>query len=253
MTSANSDRPVAVLTGAAKGIGLASAHRLMASGFAIVLVDIHEDDLRNAVASLGGGDGIMAVANDVRSYAGTMEAAQDVMRRFGRIDVLVNSAGVSQPKPLLEISEEEWDFVIDVNLKGTFNWCKAVARHMVEARRGRIINISSVNAHTGGGPSAVSKFAYAASKSGVLGLTRGLARELAPHVAVNAVCPGLVETALTSRMISNQGGENISRAIPMGRIGNPDDIAVFVNMLATIEPNYMTGEIIDVDGGGAIN
>jgi 3-oxoacyl-[acyl-carrier protein] reductase len=140
-----------------------------------------------------------------------------------------------------------------VNLKGTFNWCKAVAPHMIEAASGRIVNISSVNAHNGGTPAAVSKFAYAASKAGILGLTRGLAKELAPDVSVNAVCPGLIETSLTSKMIGEQGKEMISRGIPLGRIGTPDDIAVIVHFIATVQPNYLTGEIIDVDGGAFIN
>ena len=124
---------------------------------------------------------------------------------------------------------------------------------MVDARYGRIINIASVNAHTGGGVDAVSKFSYAAAKAGVLGLTRGLAKELAPHVVVNAICPGLVETALTQKMIDRRGHDTISGPIPMKRIGTPNDVGVTVNMLATIEPLNMTGEVIDLDGGVNIN
>lgn len=249
-----SESPVAVITGGAKGIGLACAARLKDSGFRVAITDISEPDLKNAAAALGAAEGtVIALAGDVRSYEGAQSNAKLIMDAWGRIDVLVNSAGVSQPKGLLSISEEEWDFVIAVNLKGTFNWCKAVASHMVGAASGRIINISSVNAHTGGTASAVSKFAYAASKAGILGLTRGLAKELAPDVSVNAVCPGLIETALTLGMIGEQGKEMISRGIPLGRIGTPDDIAVIVQFIATVQPNYLTGEIIDVDGGAFIN
>ncbi len=254
MSSFGSENPVAVITGGAKGIGLACAARLLGSGFRVAITDISESDLKSATTSLAADAGmVLAVADDVRSYEGVQSNAKRIMDSWGRIDVLVNSAGVSQPKGLLSISEQEWDFVIAVNLKGTFNWCKAVASHMVGAAAGRIINISSVNAHTGGTPSAVSKFAYAASKAGILGLTRGLAKELAPDVSVNAVCPGLIETALTANMIGQQGKEMIARGIPLGRIGTPDDIAVIVQFIATVQPNYLTGEIIDVDGGAFIN
>ena len=254
MNSFGSENPVAVITGGAKGIGLACAARLLGSGFRVAITDISESDLKSATTSLAADAGmVLAVADDVRSYEGVQSNAKRIMDSWGRIDVLVNSAGVSQPKGLLSISEQEWDFGIAVTLKGPFNWCQAVASHMVGAAAGRIINISSVNAHTGGTPSAVSKFAYAASKAGILGLTRGLAKELAPDVSVNAVCPGLIETALTANMIGQQGKEMIARGIPLGRIGTPDDIAVIVQFIATVQPNYLTGEIIDVDGGAFIN
>ncbi|WP_027531751.1 SDR family NAD(P)-dependent oxidoreductase [Bradyrhizobium sp. WSM3983] len=249
-----SEKPVAVVTGGAKGIGFACTARLMASGFRVAITDISEPDLKSATASLRAEQGdLIALTDDVRSFDGVQSNAKRIFDAWGRFDVLVNSAGVSQPKGLLNITEQEWDLVIAVNLKGTFNWCKAVAPHMVGAEAGRIINISSVNAHTGGTPSAVSKFAYAASKAGILGLTRGLAKELAPDVSVNAVCPGLIETALTLKMIGEQGKEMIARGIPLGRIGTPDDIAVIVQFIATVQPNYLTGEIIDVDGGAFIN
>ena len=254
MTATPIPQPVAVITGGTKGIGLASARCLKSAGFRVAIVDTVQHDLDSACETLGGSSSaVLPLLIDVRQFASAHVGASEIVERWGRIDVLVNSAGVSQPKSLLTITEAEWDLVIDVNLKGTFNWCKAVAPIMVAAERGRIINISSVNANTGGSPSAVSKFAYAASKAGVLGLTRGIAKELAPHVAVNAICPGLIETALTAKMIESQGSDAISRAIPLGRIGTPDDIAVIVQFLATVEPNYLTGEVIDVDGGAFVN
>ena len=156
MNSLGSESPVAVITGGAKGIGLACAARLLNSGFRVAITDISEPDLKSATATLTADAGrVLAIADDVRSYEGVQSNARKIVERWGRIDVLVNSAGVSQPKGLLSISEQEWDFVIAVNLKGTFNWCKAVASHMVGSAAGRIINISSVNAHTGGTPSAV--------------------------------------------------------------------------------------------------
>lgn len=172
--------------------------------------------------------------------------------RFGRIDVLVNNAGISQPKGIVEITEQEWDQTIAVNLKGCFNWCHHVAPPMLAAGRGRIVNISSVSATTGGAKSAVSKFAYCAAKAGILGMTRALAKELAPEVAVSAICPGSIETRLTGDLIAANRGPIID-TIPLGRIGTPEDVAVVVAFLATVEPNFITGEIIDVDGGQWVN
>jgi 3-oxoacyl-[acyl-carrier protein] reductase len=139
-----------------------------------------------------------------------------------------------------------------VNLKGFFNWCKAVAPAMLAQGGGRIINMSSISATTGGSAEAVSKFSYCASKAGVLGLTRGLAKELAPTVTVNAICPGSIRTDLTEVLIS-ANHDQILQTIPLKRIGTPDDIAVVVEFLATVNPCFITGEVIDVDGGQWVN
>jgi 3-oxoacyl-[acyl-carrier protein] reductase len=175
-----------------------------------------------------------------------------VLARWGQVDVLVNNAGISQPKGLLEIDEAEWDLTIDTNLKSQFSWCKAVAPAMLAAGGGRIINISSVSANTGAGFSAVSRFAYCTAKAGVLGLTRGLAKELAPTVTVNAICPGAIETELTRTMLA-ANSEAVIRSIPLGRYGTPEDIGEVAAFLATVTPNFMTGEVIDVDGGQWVN
>ena len=124
---------------------------------------------------------------------------------------------------------------------------------MLGQRSGRIINMSSVSAHTGAGTAAVSKSAYCAAKAGILGLTRGLAKELAPHVTVNAICPGLIATDLTAGMIAREGAETLMRAIPLARLGTPEDIAQVVVFLATVTPCFMTGEVLDVDGGQWVN
>jgi 3-oxoacyl-[acyl-carrier protein] reductase len=194
----------------------------------------------------------MALPGDVSDYAAVAESARTCLDQFGQVDVLVNNAGISQPKGLLEITEAEWDRTVAVNLKGCFNWCRNIAPAMVEAGRGRIVNISSVSATTGGARSAVSKFAYCSAKAGILGMTRALAKELAPHVAVSAICPGSIETNLTKRLI-DANRQPIIETIPLGRIGTPEDVAVVVAFLATVEPNFITGEIIDVDGGQWIN
>jgi|MGYP001198485316 3-oxoacyl-[acyl-carrier protein] reductase len=244
---------VAVITGAASGIGFASALRLARKGYAIGLADIGGEALDRALAEIRSiAPEVVALPGDVSDFAGVERHVADLIARFGRIDVLVNNAGISQPKNILQISEQEWDRTIAVNLKGVFNWCRNVAPHMVAAESGRIINMSSVSAGTGGAPSAVSKFAYAASKAGVLGLTRALAKELAPHVMVNAICPGSIRTSLTEQLIA-KNEDAIRQGIPLNRVGTPDDVAVVVEFLATMEPCYMTGEVLDVDGGQWVN
>jgi 3-oxoacyl-[acyl-carrier protein] reductase len=223
-------------------------------GFAVALVDLRERELADAVAAVrGAGGDARGFRGDVADFAAVGRLADDVLTAWGRVDVLVNNAGISQPKGLLEISEEEWDRTIATNLKSAFSWCKAVAPAMLAQRAGRIVNISSVSANTGAGSGAVSKSAYCAAKAGLLGLTRGLAKELAPHVTVNAICPGLIETDLTSGMIASLGAETLVGAIPLARLGTPADIAEVVAFLATVTPCFMTGEVLDVDGGQFVN
>jgi 3-oxoacyl-[acyl-carrier protein] reductase len=245
---------VAVVTGAGRGIGRATAAALARAGFAVALVDVREAEVTEAARAItrSGGDSL-ALVSDVANYRETQHHAHAVLAIWGRIDVLVNNAGISQPKGLLEISEEEWDLTVATNLKGAFNWCKAVAPVMLAQQAGRIVSISSVSAHTGAGTAAVSKFAYCAAKADILGLTRGLAKELAPCVTVNAICPGLIETDLTSGMIAREGAAALVKSIPLARLGTPADIAEVVVFLATHSPTFMTGEVLDVDGGQWVN
>jgi 3-oxoacyl-[acyl-carrier protein] reductase len=246
--------PVAVVTGAARGIGRAAATALSRRGFAVALVDVREPELAATAAAIGAAGGTaLALPGDVADYLATQRLAHAVFARWGRVDVLVNNAGISQPKGLLEITEDEFDLTVATHLKGAFNWCKAVAPAMVSRGAGRIVSISSVSAHTGAGVAAVSKFAYCAAKAGILGLTRGLAKELAPHVTVNAICPGLIATDLTAGMIAREGADALLRSIPLGRLGTPEDIAEVVAFLATVTPCFMTGEVLDVDGGQWVN
>ena len=243
----------AIVTGAARGIGRACAIALARRGYAVGLVDRLAGDLEATAAEVAElGVAVLQLPGSVAEYDLAHEHARTVRDAWGHIDVLVNNAGISQPKGLLEISEAEWDTTIAVNLKGQFNWCKAVAPGMVAGNGGRIVNISSVSAHTGAGPTAVSRFAYCAAKAGVLGLTRGLAKELAPKVIVNAICPGAVVTALTSKLFT-ENHDFIVSTIPLARLGQPEDIAEVVAFLATATPMFITGEVIDVDGGQWVN
>jgi 3-oxoacyl-[acyl-carrier protein] reductase len=245
---------VAVVTGAARGIGRATAAALAKNGFSVALVDVRAPELGEATSLVQRtGAAAVALEGDVTSFTAAQRLAGEVLAAWGRVDVLVNNAGISQPKGLLDITEEEWDRTIDTHLKGAFNWCKAVAPTMLAQRAGRIVNMSSVSAHTGAGTAAVSKSAYCAAKAGILGLTRGLAKELAPHVTVNAICPGLIATDLTAGMIAREGADALTRSIPLARLGTPEDIAQVVVFLATVTPCFMTGEVLDVDGGQWVN
>jgi 3-oxoacyl-[acyl-carrier protein] reductase len=247
------DAPVAVVTGAARGIGRASAIALAKRGFALALADRLIDELRATEAEIGAlGVATLTLPGSVADFQSVIANGRAVLEKFGRVDVLVNNAGVSQPKTLIDISEQEYDETIAINLKGVFAWCKAVAPTMLTQKSGRIVSISSVSAHMGASPNAVSRFAYVTAKAGILGLTRALCKELAPHVTVNAICPGSIHTALTSTLFEKRKAEVID-AIPLGRFGTPEDIAEVVAFLATVSPNFITGEVIDVDGGQYVN
>ena len=241
---------VAVITGGARGIGKGIAEALAKHDFHLALVDRLGPEVE-ATARGFGADRALALAGDVADHALAKRLAGQVLERWGRIDVLVNNAGISQPKGLLELSEAEWDRTLAVHLKGCFNWCQAVVPAMQAQGAGRIVNISSVSAHTGGAM-AVSKVAYAAAKAGILGLTRALARELAPAITTNAICPGSIVTDLTRDKFAAIM-DQVLPSIPQGRLGSPADIGEVVAFLATVTPNFINGEVIDVDGGQWVN
>jgi 3-oxoacyl-[acyl-carrier protein] reductase len=243
----------AIVTGAARGIGRAISLSLARQGFGVALVDLREEELAQTaqeVAELG--VEALPIVADTSSYEGARQHVADVAAHWGHIGVLVNNAAVPQPKRILEITEAEWDSGMAVNLKGYFNWSQAVAPVMLAGGGGRMINISSVSAHTGPRVFSVSRFAYSTAKAGILGLTRALARELAPTITVNAVCPGAIETERTRASLGRHM-DHVIQETPLARLGTPEDIAVIVAFLATATPMYMTGEVIDVDGGANIN
>jgi len=186
---------------------------------------------------------------DVGDHARARQVVADAHRDLGRIDVLLNNAGRSMPKGILEISEDEFDAAIRVNLKSCFNYIQPVAPIMLAQGGGRIISMSSLNAHSGGVTAAVSRFAYAAAKAGILGLTRALAKELGSTIHVNAICPGLIKTDESRNVVIRERGEQIAaNGIALGRVGLPDDVAQVVRFLATSEPCFITGQCLTVDG-----
>ncbi|HSW31383.1 MAG TPA: SDR family NAD(P)-dependent oxidoreductase [Longimicrobiales bacterium] len=239
---------IAIVTGGARGIGRGCALALAQKGFDLALVDILVPEMERT------GSEIRALGRDVRTYEADVadfrraqEVVDDVVAAWGRVDFLLNNAGRSNPKGIMEITEEEWDATIDLNLKSCFNWIRAVAPPMKAQGGGRIANMSSLNAYSGGVTSAVSKFSYAAAKAGILGLTRALAKELAPTIHVNAICPGVIETEVGNTLTRARGPE-LAKGIALGRLGTPADVAEVVVFLATSEPSFITGQDFVVDG-----
>lgn len=242
-------RKVAIVTGGARGIGRGCAHELARRGYDLALVDLLEEEMTHTARELEGMGATAATYKaDVASFARAGDIVRDVHQRYGRIDFLFNNAGKSNPKPILDITEDEFDATIAINLKSCFNYIKAVAPIMLrQDGGGRIVNMSSVNALSGGVTSAVSKHAYAAAKAGILGLTRALAKEFAGKILINAVCPGVIKTELGNDLIRAREAQLVT-GIAAGRLGSPQDVAQVVAFLATSEPCFLTGQHFVVDG-----
>jgi 3-oxoacyl-[acyl-carrier protein] reductase len=239
---------VAIVTGGARGIGRGCAHALADHGYDIALVDLLVPEMQQTAGEIESrGRRALVLQADVADFARAHEFTREIMQAWGRIDFLLNNAGKSMSKGILEITEDEWDRTLDINLKSCFNWCHAVAPVMLAQGGGRIVSMSSLNAYTGGVTSAVSRFAYAAAKAGILGLTRALAKELGPTISVNAICPGIIETEVGNTLTKSRGSE-LSRGIALGRLGTPKDVASLVVFLASSEPCFITGQDFIVDG-----
>jgi 3-oxoacyl-[acyl-carrier protein] reductase len=247
--SGTGSRKVGLVTGGARGIGRACAKALAAAGHDIVLIDMLVPEMERTAAEIrDAGRQVTIFEADVASYQRAQEVAAAVKAEFGRVDFLLNNAGKAMPKGILEIAEEELDRTIAINLKSCFNYIRAVAPMMLQQGGGRIASMSSLNALSGGVTAAVSRFAYASAKAGILGMTRALAKELGPTILVNAICPGLIETELGNAVTRSRGPQIAASDIALRRLGKPDDIAQVVLFLATSEPCFVTGQTFTVDG-----
>ncbi|MFH1414842.1 MAG: 3-oxoacyl-[acyl-carrier-protein] reductase [Elusimicrobiota bacterium] len=238
----NTDQRIAVVTGGAQGIGKAISCKLHEMGCRIIIVDISEDAAKQTAEELNG-DYYIA---DVRSMKNVTEVVDSIIEKESKIDILINNAGITKDNLLIRMDEEDWDQVIDINLKGVFNFSKQVAKKsMMKNRTGNIVNIASIIGVIGNAGQAN----YAASKGGVIALTKTLAKELAKRgIRVNAVAPGFIQTSMTDKLSDNVK-EKYLEGIPLGRLGTPEEVAETVGFLVSENSSYITGQVINIDGG----
>lgn len=248
---------IAIVTGASKGIGGAIALRLAKEGTNIVIADVDTNEGEKVAQMIREmGRECLVVKCDVRNSQEVEEMVKKTIQKFARIDILVNNAGVSSMAPMIDLEEKDWDFNMDINAKGQFLCSRAVAKHMIKQRSGKIINNASLAAKRG------ARFLahYSASKFAVLGLTYTMAIELAPYnITVNAVCPGIVETDMIRRewkwegdlrgMTPDEVRDEVLSEILLGRLCQPEDVAGVVAFLASKDADYLTGQSININGG----
>ena len=236
----------AIVTGAARGIGEAAARRLIADGARVLIADIDEAAAQEAASAIG--DGAVAHKLDVTSADSWAAAAERATSEWGRIDILVNNAGIAgRSAPTWELSPEEWNEVIAIDLTGVFLGCRAVLPSMIEAGSGRIVNIASI-AGKEGNPNAVP---YSAAKSGVIGLTKAVAKEVATKgILVNCITPAVIETPILAQ-VSEEHIKYMTSRIPMGRVGQPGEVANLIAFLCSDDLTFATGAVFDLSGGRA--
>jgi NAD(P)-dependent dehydrogenase (short-subunit alcohol dehydrogenase family) len=244
MTSTTSK--VALVTGAARGIGLATAKRFLAEGFRVALLDIEAELLKGAVAAIGDPDHTLALPCDVSDAKAVAAAVEAISKRFGRLDALVNNAGIAVFAPIMETSAADWSRILEVNLTGPFLCTKAAAPLMREQGGGAIVNITSISAVR----ASTLRSAYGTSKAGLAHLTKQLAVELASlGIRVNAVAPGPVETAMAKAVHTPEIRADYHDAIPLNRYGLEEELAEAIFFLCSDRSSYITGQILAVDGG----
>jgi 3-oxoacyl-[acyl-carrier protein] reductase len=243
---------VAIVTGGARGIGKAIVRTFVREGAKVARVDIEEikklEALKKEAEKMGGE--VITISCDITKSSDVNEMVGKVQKAFGRVDILVNNAGIIRRGTIDTVTEEDWDRVMEVNLKGTFNCCKAVVDIMKQQGYGKIVNVSSIAGKMGDITSAPG---YGPSKAGVDALTKTLARQLAPYgINVNAVSPHAIETEMSAQW-SEERRKEIIDSIPLGRLGKPEDVAEAVLFLASDDASFITGEILDVNGGALMD
>ena len=237
---------VAIVTGSGRGIGRAIALKLAEVGATIVITDIGDDATVNGVAEevRAMGRESLAVMADVSLSSDVNRMVETVVATYGKVDILVNNAGITRDQLVVRMSDEDWDKVLNVNLKSVFLGTRAVLRHMIKQRWGRIVSIASIVGITGNAGQAN----YASAKAGIIGFTRTIAKEVASRsITANAIAPGFIETQMTQRLGEKQRQELTGR-IPLGYLGTPRDVAEAVGFLASEEARYITGQVLNVDG-----
>ncbi|MDD5561884.1 MAG: 3-oxoacyl-[acyl-carrier-protein] reductase [Candidatus Omnitrophica bacterium] len=237
---------VALVTGGARGIGQAIAMTFAREGADIVVADVNLEIAQKTSLEIEGlGRKALALDMDVTNYEKVEEGINKILDKMGKVDILVNNAGITKDNLLLRMSQADWDAVINVNLKGTFNCIKAVSRPMIKQRSGRIISIASIIGLMGNPGQAN----YAASKAGIIALTKTVAKELASrNINANAVAPGFIQTEMTAKLPEDIK-KKMLEAIPLAKLGTPQDVANTCLFLASDESSYITGQVITIDGG----